>query len=97
MSFDFIEFGILRYVLHCSNFFGARLENLKVNKRDGGGPNNSRGGGFFFKKISGGAFIWDLIVYCAPLRKKEKGKRSHYLRCGNSLLNHVNTSIFNTA
>ena len=24
---------MLRYVLHCSNFFGARLENPKINKR----------------------------------------------------------------
>ena len=50
--FDFIEFRILRYVLHCSIFFGARLENLKINKGGGrgGGPNNSRRSDFFFKK-----------------------------------------------
>ena len=57
ISFDFIEFRILRYVLHCSIFFGARLENPKINKR--GCPNNSGGEGegeggrisFFKKKI----------------------------------------------
>ena len=68
ISFDFIEFRILRYVLHCSVFFGARLENPKINKRRGptGGPNNSgRGGGagvglFFKKNKQGGLFIQDL-------------------------------------
>ena len=57
ISFDFNEFRILRYVLHCSIFFGARLENPKINKREGGGggcggwgcgPNNSWGSDFFF-------------------------------------------------
>ena len=33
ISFDFIELRILRCVLHCSIFFGARLENPKINKR----------------------------------------------------------------
>ena len=37
ISCDFIEFRILRYVLHCSNFFGARLQKPKFNKRGGGG------------------------------------------------------------
>ena len=41
-----IEFRILRYVLHCSGFFGARSENPKINKR--AGPNNSGDVGFFF-------------------------------------------------
>ena len=51
ISFDFIEFRMLRYLLHCSIFFGARLENPKINKRgSGGGPNNSQGVGFFFQK-----------------------------------------------
>ena len=47
------------YVLHCSNFFGARLENPKINKRSrgGGGPNNNAEG------REGGAFIRDLRVY----------------------------------
>ena len=34
------------------------------------------------------------ILYCAPLSKKKNGKRLHYLRCENSLLNHVNVSMF---
>ena len=66
-SFDFIEFRILRYLLHCSHFFGARLENLKNNKRGRGGPNNNRGGesDFFFKKNKrGDPFIRDLRVVC---------------------------------
>ena len=38
------------------------------------------------------------ILYCAPLSKKKKEKRSqHYLRCGNSLLNHGNITMFNRA
>ena len=37
------------------------------------------------------------ILYCAPLGKKKKEKRPHYLRCGNSLLTHRNKSMFNTA
>ena len=48
ISFDFIESRILRYVLHCSIFFGARLENPKINKRVI--PNNSGGGPIFFQK-----------------------------------------------
>ena len=69
ISFDFVRCQILRYVLHCSNFFGARLGNPNINKL--GGPNNSgKEGGFgfffFFKKNKrgkegrGGAFIRDL-------------------------------------
>ena len=72
-SKHFIEFQILRYGLHCSNIFGARLENSKTNKRDkrgvcvcgGGGPNNSGGGeggvggvGFFFKKNKQGGGVY---------------------------------------
>ena len=54
ITFDFTEFRILRYILHCSIIFGVRLENLKINKRVvlitvGGG-----GRGFFSKKLSGG-------------------------------------------
>ena len=33
ISFDFTEFRTLRYVLHCSIFFGVRLENPKTNKQ----------------------------------------------------------------
>ena len=63
-SFDFIEFRILRYVLHCSNFFGARLENPKINKRGVLITAGSRKGSYcFYKKIKReGAFIRDLTV-----------------------------------
>ena len=37
------------------------------------------------------------ILFYAPLSKKKKDKRSHYLSCGNSLLNHGNISMFNRA
>ena len=40
----FIEFRILRYVLHCSNFFGARLFFSEKNKRGGGGGEGGLGG-----------------------------------------------------
>ena len=59
-SKHFIEFQILRYGLHSSNFFGARLENSKTNKQGkgsggwGGGVLITVEGGeesdFFFKK-----------------------------------------------
>ena len=58
---------MLRYVLHCSNFFGARLENPKINKRGvlitaaemGGGGGGGGGGGDGER-----AFIRDLrVVY----------------------------------
>ena len=48
ISLNFIEFRILRSVLHCSNFFGARLEYPKTN--EWWGLINSRGVGFFFPK-----------------------------------------------
>ena len=79
ISFYFIEFRILRYVLHCSMFFGVKLENPKINKwgRGGGGPNNSRGGGggrgldLFFKKNKLGApFIQELTVFKREWWKK---------------------------
>ena len=52
---------ISQYVLRCSNFFGVRLENPKINKR--GALNNSGGGEIFFKKNKRGCpFIPDLRV-----------------------------------
>ena len=67
---NFIEFGILRYALHCSNCFGARLENPKINEQ--GGPNNSEGDGegggselFQKKNKPGDPFIRDLRVATA--------------------------------
>ena len=45
-------------------------------------------------------FIIITIIYNSILctaKKKEKGKRMRYLRCGNSLLNHGNISMFNRA
>ena len=61
---------MLRYVLHCSNFFGARLENPKINKRGvlitAAGMAGGEGIGFFFQKQKArggkgeGAFIRDL-------------------------------------
>ena len=58
ISCDFIEFRILRYVLHCSNFFGARLQKPKFNKRGGGVLITVGGSDFFFKinKRGGGAY-----------------------------------------
>ena len=55
---------MLRYVLHCSIFFGVRPENPVINNREGGDcPNNSGGIGFKKKKAKGGgAFIRDLRV-----------------------------------
>ena len=41
-----------------------------------------------------------IIIYnsiLCPTKQKEKGKRLHYVRCGNSLLNHGNISMFNRA
>ena len=35
-------------------------------------------------------------IFC-PTKQKEKGKRLHHLRRRNSLLNHVNISMFNRA
>ena len=64
ISFDFIEFRILRCVLHCSNLFGARLENPKNNNRGRvGGPNNSGGEGsdFFFKKNKRGIRLFGTL------------------------------------
>ena len=62
--FGFIEFRILRYVLHCSIFFRARLENPKINKRGVLITAGSREGSYcFYKKIKWeGAFIRDLKV-----------------------------------
>ena len=73
-SKHFIEFQILRYGLHCSNIFGARLENSKTNKRDKRGvcvcvgrvlitAEGGGGVGFFFKKNKqGGSFVRHLRV-----------------------------------
>ena len=39
-----------------------------------------------------------IVIYnsiLCPTKQKEKGKRLHYLQCGNSLLNHGNISMFN--
>ena len=41
-----------------------------------------------------------IIIYNStlfPTKPKEKGKRLHYLRCENSLLNHGNISMLNRA
>ena len=47
ISFDFIEFRTLRYVLECSIFFGVRLENPKTNKQvEGEGWGGGRRGPF---------------------------------------------------
>ena len=49
-SLDFTEFRILRYVLQCSVFFRARLENPKINKRAGEFLITAMGSDFFSKK-----------------------------------------------
>ena len=40
-------------------------------------------------------FIYNCIL--SPTKQKEKGKRLHYLRCGNSSLNDGNIGMFNRA
>ena len=65
-SIQNFEFRILRYVLHSSVFFGARLENPKINKRGwggGGGPNNSRGVLLFFQKNKQEARLFATLEY----------------------------------
>ena len=44
--------------------------------------------------------LFIIIIYnsiLCPRKQKEKGKRLHYLRCENSLLNRGNISMFNRA
>ena len=52
ISFDFIEFRILRHVLRCSIFLETRYEDPKINKR--GILITARGRIFFKKKINRG-------------------------------------------
>ena len=70
-SKHFIEFQILRYGLHCSNFFGARLENSKTSKR-------GKGGGEFLITAEGWGGGGESPIFC--LKKKSRGPLIRHLR-----------------
>ena len=77
----FFTSNVLRYVLHCSIFFGAKLEYLKINKRGRGVLITATGVGFFLQKNKRGGRLFLTLEYMAAQLRNN----SHYLEVTQNL------------